>query len=218
MPNKTRALLLLLGTGVGLVAGLWAVGTLLEKAEAGQPLAVDRVVTEALRGWGGDRWQGMMLQITALGSKTVLTLVTLLAVLGLALGGRRLIAMKVAIAGAGSGLLTLVVKNLVERPRPGIVPWFDEFVGASHSFPSGHSLSSMAIYGSLGLLLSRLAPTRPAAIFTRAMGFGLPVLVGISRIYLGVHYPTDVLLGLLAGLVWALVLWRTLQALESRVD
>lgn len=208
--NVLKAGGLLLGTGLVLVGTLYAAGLALGTLEPNQPLRFDRAIMEGMRGALGDGLQGPMLQLTALGGKTVVTLVSLLVFFALWLAKERLIALKVAIASAGAGLVTLSAKLLVERPRPGLVPWLDEWVGKSTSFPSGHSLASMAIYGSLALLLSRLAPTRAAARFTVASGVGVALLVGISRIYLGVHYPTDVMAGWLAGLCWTLACWRAL--------
>ncbi len=214
--NVLKAGGLLLGTGVVLVGALYAAGQALGALEAQRPLAFDQWIMESLRSTLGDGMQGPMLQLTALGGKTVVTLVSVLVFVALWLSKERLIALKVAIASAGAGLLTFGAKLLVERPRPGLVPWLDDWVGKSFSFPSGHSLASMAVYGSLGLLLSRLAPTPAAARFARGAGIGIALLVGVSRIYLGVHYPTDVLAGWAAGLLWALACWKALWWLRER--
>ena len=210
-PNFLKAGGLLLGSAVAIVGVLYVIGEGLDSYSHGKPLPIDETILTSLRSWGDKRWDGPMLQITALGSKVIITLVAVLAFVATWLAKEKLIALKVAIAAIGSGLLTLVVKLLVERPRPGVTNWLDQYIGDKFSFPSGHSLSSMAVYASLGLLLSRLAPNKAAARFTIAAGIGIALLVGTSRIYLGVHNPTDVFAGWLAGLVWALACWKALH-------
>jgi undecaprenyl-diphosphatase len=209
--NLLNSACLLLATAAGLVGALYWCGEALDACSGGRPLLMDEAILKSFRAWGGRRWEGPMLQITALGSKTIITLVAVLAFCATWLARERLIALKVAMVALGSGLLTLVVKLLVERPRPGVTEWRDPYIGDTFSFPSGHSLSSMAVYASLGFLLAKLAPNKPAARFTIAAGFGVAVLVGLSRVYLGVHNPTDVAAGWAAGLAWALACTKALQ-------
>lgn len=209
-----RAAAVLLAIGGLLIVLLGLIGSLLTATEHGQPLWIDRELLRATRTALGPRLEGSMVQITALGSKTVLTLVTVIAAMAAWLGQRRRAALEVALAGAGAGLLTLLLKQWVERPRPDLMPWLDEWVGASYSFPSGHAFSAMAIYGALGVILGRLAPTSAAARFTFGASILIAVLVGVSRVYLGVHYPTDVLAGWLAGGTWAWACSRALPADE----
>jgi undecaprenyl-diphosphatase len=144
---------------------------------------------------------GAALDITALGSLPVLTLLTVAATGYLWLARRRAEALLgVAVAG-GAGALSALLKHWIGRPRPTIVQHGQVF---SSSFPSGHAMTSMAIYIAIGIFLARLAPTWSARVFATGLAIAVAVLVASSRIYLGVHYPTDVAAGALLGLAWAL--------------
>jgi undecaprenyl-diphosphatase len=106
------------------------------------------------------------------------------------------------------------LKELFQRPRPEIVPHLREVL--TLSFPSGHAMTSAAVYLTLGALLMRISERRITKIYCMAMAALVTVLVGVSRVYLGVHYPTDVLAGWLLGLSWALSCWLIERALERR--
>ncbi|NIP79485.1 MAG: phosphatase PAP2 family protein, partial [Gemmatimonadetes bacterium] len=91
-------------------------------------------------------------------------------------------------------------KDLYARPRPTVVEWGTEVV--SQSFPSGHSMAAVIAYGSVAYLGGRLEPTPALRWTTWVFAAALILAIGASRIYLGVHYPTDVLAGFVAGLAW----------------
>jgi undecaprenyl-diphosphatase len=101
-------------------------------------------------------------------------------------------------------LLEWGTKLLVHRPRPDMA-WRLIDLPNEYSFPSGHALASMAIYGAFALLLAPLFPRRPLRFLVLTLGFLLPLLIGLTRPYLGVHYPTDVFAGWCAGLACALL-------------
>jgi undecaprenyl-diphosphatase len=155
-----------------------------------------------------------ILDMTALGGVTVMSLLTGSVVVYLLLC-RRYSALALVIAAAGGGLLlSLVFKSHFDRPRPEVVPHLRE-VHLS-SFPSGHSMNSAIIYLTLGSLLARLTPRRVLKIYFICLALLLTFLVGVSRVYAGEHYPTDVLAGWTAGLVWAVFCWLVAQALQQR--
>ena len=152
--------------------------------------------------------------VTALGSSTVLGL-TVLAVVGfLALYGMYRNALFVFVATVGGALMNSVLKTLLERPRPSVVPHLRDAVGLS--FPSGHAMTSAIVFLTLGALLMRVAKGPVAQLYCISLAMIATFLVGLSRVYLGVHYPTDVLAGWLIGLSWALVFWLLERSLEQR--
>ncbi len=152
--------------------------------------------------------------LTALGGVAVLSLVTL-AVVGFLLLQRKFgSAAFVGIATVGGLVISVVLKHLVDRPRPEIVPHLS--LVYTSSFPSGHSMLSATVYLTLGALLSRFTPHRSLKIYFVSVAVMLSFLVGVSRVYMGVHYPTDVLAGWTAGLVWALLCWLAARYLQRR--
>ena len=154
------------------------------------------------------------LDITALGSPTVLGLVVIAVTGYLLIHGLYRTGAFVFVASSGGWLLNWALKQAFERPRPDIVPHLRDVM--SSSFPSGHALTSAAVYLTLGTLLMRLAQGRLAKVYCIAVAMLATLLVGSSRVFLGVHYPTDVLAGWLIGLSWALLCWMAERALERR--
>jgi undecaprenyl-diphosphatase len=105
----------------------------------------------------------------------------------------------------GGAVLTTGLKHTYDRPRPPE----GSAVQRTHStsFPSGHSLASAVVYLTLGAMLARVMPTRKLHIYLMGLALFLAILIGVTRVYLGVHYPTDVLAGWTAGAAWALLWW-----------
>lgn len=143
--------------------------------------------------------------ITSLGGTTVLTLLTALVTIYLLLDRRRSIALFILAAVLGGWLLSTMLKLGVARPRPDIVPHLVEVHDLS--FPSGHAMVSAVTYLTLGALLSRTQAYRSTRIFMIAVAILLTLMIGTSRVFLGVHFPTDVLGGWCAGATWALGCW-----------
>jgi undecaprenyl-diphosphatase len=143
--------------------------------------------------------------ITALGGITVLSLMTVLATIYLLLAGRRSIAVFMFLSILGGWLVSNLLKLGVARPRPDIVPHLVNV--HDMSFPSGHAMLSAVTYLTLAALLSRAEQYRSTRIFFLAAGIFLTLLIGLSRLYLGVHYPTDVMAGWCAGAAWAAGCW-----------
>ena len=152
--------------------------------------------------------------LTALGSAAVLLLLT-----GLILGFlclRRKYRVVALLAGAtvGGQILNTVLKNAFERVRPEAALRLVEVT--STSFPSGHAMAASIFYLTVGLVLARMAPRRREKIYFVATALLLTGVVGCSRVYLGVHYPTDVLAGWAAGGSWALLCCYVADRLARR--
>ena len=152
--------------------------------------------------------------LTALGGVTVLALVTF-AVAGYLLMARKFHAMWLVLIATFTGLmLSSVLKHSFQRERPDLVPHLSAVY--TSSFPSGHSMMSAIVYLTLGSLLARIASGYTVKIYFIAVALVLTGLVGVSRVYMGVHYPTDVLAGWTAGLVWAILCWLVARYLQHR--
>ena len=154
------------------------------------------------------------LDITVLGGRTFLILATA-SVVGYLRLERKFHAMwLVVVAAGGGGLLTTALKHVVGRDRPDTVPHL--VAVTSPSFPSGHAMLAAVAFLTLGALLARFSSRRRTKIYFLSLAFLLTFLVGSSRVYLGVHYPTDVLAGWCIGLAWALVCWLAARYLQER--
>lgn len=199
-----------LGLGAVLVViGALVLGFVVLGSEVteGETRAFDRAILLAFRHTPDDpigpRWfEASVVHLSALGSAAVTTLVTLIAVGYLALAGLRRYALLVLAAALGTELWMSLLKHLYGRPRPTVVTQLDPL--ETMSFPSGHSMIAAALYMTLAFLIARALPHRRLRVFAVATGAALALLIGLSRIYLGVHYPTDVLAGWTLGLAWAL--------------
>ena len=111
-------------------------------------------------------------------------------------------------------LLSTLLKSGFDRPRPDIVPHGAEVLTAS--FPSGHAMLSAIVYLTLAALLSRVQERRRVKVFLVALGVAITLLVGASRVYLGVHWPSDVLAGWAVGAAWAALCWFVALQLQRR--
>lgn len=155
-----------------------------------------------------------MADITALGGYTALTLLTLGAALYYALLRNYVTAIILSLAIGSSGLLTHLLKQGIDRLRPNLV---DHLTHTAHSsFPSGHALQATVAFLIISALLASGQPARPIRTLIYAGAILLTFLVGISRIYLGVHWPTDVLAGWCLGTAWAALWWLVLRRVSGR--
>src|SRR5690606_30000981 len=118
------------------------------------------------------------------------------------------------LAALGATLLSALLKVFYDRPRPDLVQHLVEVT--SMSFPSGHSLLAASVYPTLGAVVAQLSRRRRVKFYVMAAALTLMVLIGVSRVYLGVHYPTDVLAGWVVGLGWALVCHLITSKLQRR--
>lgn len=154
----------------------------------------------------GPHWlEESMKAVTSLGSTTLIALTTVIAALYLLVAGRMVTAMLVAVSVSSGALVEQAMKAAFDRARPAIVPHL--VAVDSLSFPSGHAMLSAMAYLSLGALLARAQRQWRTRVFVLATGVVLTMLISFSRVYLGVHWPTDVLAGWTAGSIWALAFW-----------
>lgn len=152
--------------------------------------------------------------VTALGSITLVVLFSVFTLVVLLVLRDRMGALQLLGASAGAGILTLVTKNFIERIRPEEVEPL--IVVSGFSYPSGHSVSTSALYLTIAIIAGRHVEHSGAraAIFLAVSA--VLIMVGTSRVYLGVHYATDVLSGISLGASWALVLAGTFTLLGHR--
>lgn len=190
----------------------------LDEVSEGETHAVDNAIILALRVPGdpadplGPRWlEDAVRDVTALGSAPVLV-IAVLAVAGfLALAKAHRLALFTLAASLGGLALSSALKYLVDRPRPELVP--AEAYTFTSSFPSGHSLMSAVVYLTLAALVVRLMERKRLKSYALGVAVLLTLLVGASRVYLGVHWPSDVLAGWAAGAGWALACWLVARLL-----
>jgi undecaprenyl-diphosphatase len=209
------ALLLLLLVVVG---GVWGYIALADEVRAGGTQRFDEWALRSLRQADdparpiGPAWLAEVgRDITALGGVAVLVLM-IAAVAGyLWLTRRRSVLVFVLIATVGGLLVSELLKNAFDRPRPVVVPHLSQVM--SSSFPSGHSMMSAVVYMTLGTLLTAVVRGRKVKVYFLGVALALTGLVGVSRVYMGVHYPTDVLAGWMMGLAWAALCWWTARRL-----
>ncbi len=143
--------------------------------------------------------------VTAIGSVTIIG-ITILTAAGFLAVNRNYRRMLVLLISTTSGMgLSIFLKSAFDRPRPDIVPHLTQVY--TSSFPSGHSMMSAVVYLTLAVLIAPVLQKFWLRFYIFALASSVTILVGLSRIYLGVHYPTDVLAGWAAGLVWALACW-----------
>lgn len=204
-----------------IVAALWTFLVLAEAVHQGTIQQFDDTVLLAFRDAGhpetprGPVWlPGTMRDITSLGGGTLIALFTLIVAGYLWLRNKFQALVLLVITVIGGGLLDLGLKLIVGRGRPTIVPHLINV--DSYSFPSGHSLMSMAVYLVLAALLSPQLPDRRTRVYVIAVALFLTCIIGVSRVYLGVHYPSDVLGGWSLGLAWATLCWLVAWYLERR--
>ncbi|MGB3415857.1 MAG: phosphatase PAP2 family protein [Mesorhizobium sp.] len=204
-----------------MVAGIGGFLALIMVAAANPPYAFDARLLLAMRKAGhpdmpaGPHWlQLAMLDISSLASTTVLFLMMAAIVAYLLTARRPRAALFVLIVLGGGQLLLSLLKLAVDRPRPEIVSHLAEVL--TLSFPSGHAMGAAVAYGTLAALACRFAPGRASRICLWVVAVLATLLVGISRVYLGVHWPSDVLAGWCAGAAWAAACWLALQHVSRK--
>ncbi|MBP2305708.1 phosphatase PAP2 family protein [Azospirillum melinis] len=187
----------------------------------GETTAFDKRILLALRDPlnpdqpGGPWWLARVARdITSLGSTTILAILTVATLGFLLLLHKRAAALLVLVSVGGGGMLSTVLKMLFDRARPDLVPHGDEVISAS--FPSGHAMQSAVVYLTLGALLTQFVEGRRTKAYLLTWAMVLTLIIGSSRVYLGVHWPTDVLAGWSVGAAWAAFCWMIAEWLQRR--
>ena len=198
--------------GIVVAGGLWGFLELMEVARDVAPHTFDTQILLAFREAGNPsnpigspRLEGAVRDITALGSAVVLILITAATIIYFLLIKRWGTAFFVLATVGGGQILSSLLKIGIDRPRPDLVSKLA--VETSLSFPSGHAMLAAVTYLTLGTLAARFLPGRVTKIFVFVLAVLVTLMVGVSRLYLGVHWPSDVLAGWCAGFAWAMLCW-----------
>ena len=198
--------------GIVVAGGLWGFVELTEVARDSSARAFDTEILLAFREAGqtdnpiGPLWfEEAMRDITGLGSTIVLVMVTAVTIFYLLLIGRWRTALLMLVTVGGGQILSSLLKLGIDRPRPDLVSHLAEV--QTLSFPSGHAMMSAVTYLTLGSMLAGIVPGRATKIYVLGVAVLLTLMVGVSRVYLGVHWPSDVLAGWCAGFAWAMLCW-----------
>ena len=207
------------------VAAAWAfvlaIGLFLElatHAPEGNYLPIETKIMQALRHDGQPIGpagaEAAVRDITALGSATVIALMTLMVLGYLWMCGRNRVAGLITVATVGGQALNSLLKFGFARERPDAA--LQLVAATASSFPSGHTMASSIFYLTIGALLARTARRRREKIYFIGAALLITFLIGFSRVYLGVHYPTDVMAGWSAGVAWAMICWFVADWLGRR--
>jgi undecaprenyl-diphosphatase len=212
-------LLMILGLA-SVVIGASVVAALADEVTEGSTQRFDEWAVESFRSPEnssrslGPAWfEAMWRDLSALGSFSVLTLVTLGCAGYLLMRSRYRTVVVLAIVIGGGVALTFGMKAFFDRPRPTYAANLPYITTAS--FPSGHAMLSAVVYMTLAVTLARTSSEPRFKVYFISMGLAVTLLVGFSRVYLGAHYPTDVLAGWSAGLTWAALCWLVVYILQK---
>lgn len=192
-------------------ASAWSFIEIADEVVEGETPAIDERIILAMRTSDpndpiGPAWfEEAVRDLTALGSTLVLS-IAVVTVVGFLLLMRHWRPAVFTFAASVSGqLATQVLKEFFGRPRPDLIP--HEVAVFTHSFPSGHAMMSAVVYLTLASLIARLTDRRRLKLYAMSVAVVLTILIGVSRVYLGVHWPSDVLAGWMIGASWALGCW-----------
>ncbi|ODS89987.1 MAG: PA-phosphatase [Devosia sp. SCN 66-27] len=203
---------------VAAATAAWIFVEVAEKVVEGETRAIDTAILLLLRAPAdpappGSKWlEEVARDITGLGSPVVLGLIIMATAVFFRLADRGRVALFVIAATVSGAVTSTLLKEFFSRPRPDLVPHGAYVYTAS--FPSGHAMMAAVVYLTLGALIARVASERKLKLYIMAVATLLAGLVGVSRVYLGVHWPTDVLAGWAAGAAWALACWGVAQLLD----
>ncbi len=200
-------------SGAALAIGCtWVFSELAERVRSGTTQPFDDAVMRWIGSHQSPVVQSAMLEITALGTGTVVAMIVFIAGLFLWLNQHKHSAILLIVATMGGMVLDNLLKIGFDRPRPQIFKWGTYAV--SSSFPSGHAMSSVIVYGTVAYLAARLQRNLASRVATMVFAAVIILLICSSRLYLGVHFPSDVLAGVIIGLAWAAFCMAVLEAAQ----
>jgi len=202
----------LVGGLVVAAAGTFIFSELAGHVMAGGTQAFDEATLRWIERYHSPVLTEAMLEITALGTGVVVITIVCISGLFLTLTRHKYSALLLLVATVGGLLLNNVLKLRFDRPRPNVFTWGTEV--ATSSFPSGHAMSAAIVYSTVAYLAARLQKRRWARWATMFLAAVIIGLISISRMYLGVHYPSDILAGTIVGLSWAAFCMATLEAIQ----
>lgn len=194
------------------VAGTWAFAELASHVERGATQQFDDAILRWMAAHQIPWLRVVMLQVTALGTGVVVMMVVAVAALFLWLTRHRHSATLLLVTTSVGIVINSLLKDAFHRQRPSIFAWGTEVF--SSSFPSGHAMSAAIVYGTVAYLAARLQRRHWARVATAVVAALLIALIALSRIYLGVHYPSDTLAGMAIGFAWAAFCMATLEAIQ----
>jgi undecaprenyl-diphosphatase len=212
IPEVVRRPPSLMAIGGAIAAAVMVLVVIGWTIDRGHRFAIDRALLLALRRVGdlgtpiGPHWvERAMIDVTALGGGTVLT-IAVVVTLGALMVERLWLTAALALAATLTGSLAVdLAKHVVARARPELVPHL--VTVTSLSFPSGHSANSAIVYLTLATLLTQVIRNAALRRYVIGVAVVLVTVIGVSRVYLGVHWPSDVLAGWSFGTLWALGWW-----------
>lgn len=194
------------------IAGIAIFAVLARFVRAGATQAFDDAVMRWMGSHRIDWIEHSLLEITALGTGLVVMTIVVIAALFLSVTKHRYSAFLLVVATGGGILLNSALKVAFNRPRPQLFEWATDTY--STSFPSGHAMSAAIVYSTVAYLAARLEKRRWMRLITMTAAFALILLISVSRLYLGVHYPSDVAAGVVVGLAWAAFCMAGLEAVQ----
>jgi len=213
VPSSYLALHLIFGLVVT-VAIIAFVAITEEVLGGGEVVAFDLAFARALRASNSAAWEQAFEVVSWLGSVWAIGIVTALVAIVLATSGKRLLAAGWVASQAGGAVLNYALKNVFERTRP---EFADAALAASSwSFPSGHAMGTFVLCGLGCYLLIRDRPSWTLAALITAVALSWCLVMGFSRLYLGVHFASDVLAGAVAGAAWVAVCASAFEVIRRR--
>ena len=207
-------LFLVIALGIALT-GIWVFAELAEEVGQGATRQFDEGVLLRMNRLASPGLDGVALQVTSIGNGAAVITIALVMCAFLWVLKHRIAVILVVVGVFGADLLNRVLKATFERPRPELFVLetpFDRPVSAS--FPSGHAMSAMVVYVLLAYLIGRLGGRGWFTVLVNTLAAILIIAIGASRMYLGVHYPSDVIAGYLLGFAWIIFCIFGLEAME----